>query len=135
MRMRHGCLTARLTVLVCLLCTPATAQVTTGTIVGTVSDSNGIVPGASVTIKEITRGTSDTTVTDASGIYTAPFLTPGTYSVEINVAGFKKWVRTGIVLQVNQRARVDVTLEVGGIEETTTVVASVPLLRTDSSEV
>ena len=135
MRQLRVCLTARLTVLVCLLCTPVAAQVTTGTIVGTVSDSNGIVPGASVTIKETSRGTSDTSVTDASGIYTAPFLTPGTYSVEVNVPGFKKWVRTGVVLQVNQRARVDVTLEVGGIEETTTVVASVPLLRTDSSEV
>ncbi len=135
MRQLHVCLTARLTVLACLLCTPVTAQVTTGTIVGTVSDTNGVVPGASITIKEVNRGTSDTSVTDASGIYTAPFLTPGTYSVEVNVPGFKKWVRTGVVLQVNQRARVDVTLEVGAIEETTTVVASVPLLRTDSSEV
>src|SRR6476620_5637466 len=135
MRQLHVCLTARLTVLACLLCTPVTAQVTTGTIVGTVSDTNGVVPGASITIKEVNRGTSDTSVTDASGIYTAPFLTPGTYSVEVNVAGFKKWVRTGVVLQVNQRARVDVTREVGAIEETTTVVASVPLLRTDSSAV
>src|SRR6476620_1505304 len=135
MRQLHVCLTARLTVLACLLCTPVTAQVTTGTIVGTVSDTNGVVPGASITIKEVNRGTSDTSVTDASGIYTAPFLTPGTYSVEVNVAGFKKWVRTGVVLQVNQRARVDVTREVGAIEETTTVVAAAPLLRTDSSEV
>ncbi|MEO7272625.1 MAG: carboxypeptidase-like regulatory domain-containing protein [Vicinamibacterales bacterium] len=114
-------LTAGLTVLVCLICAPVAAQVTTGTIVGTVSDSNGIVPGASVTIKEISRGTSDLSVTDANGIYTAPFLSPGTYVVEVTVAGFKKWVRTGVVLQVNQRARVDVTLDVGGIEETTTV--------------
>ncbi len=55
--------------------------------------------------------------------------------VEVNVSGFKKWVRDGIVLQVNQRARVDVSLEIGRLEETTTVVASTPLLRTDSSEV
>ena len=49
--------------------------------------------------------------------------------------GFKKWVRDNIILQVNQRARVDVMLEVGGVEETTTVVASSPVLHTDSSEV
>ena len=129
-RRRFGVLFAILT-----SAAPDARQVTTGTIVGTVSDSNGIVPGATVTIREVNRGTSDTFVTDATGSYTAPFLTPGTYTVEVSVAGFKKWSRAGVILQVNQRARVDVTLEVGGIEETTTVVASTPLLRTDSSEV
>src|SRR5437867_10733729 len=114
---------------------PGVAQVATGTIVGTVSDANGVVPAASVTIREVNRGTSDTYVTDGTGSYTAPFLSPGTYSVEVAVTGFKKWVRGGVILQVNQRARVDVSLEMGGIEETTTVVASSPLLRTDSSEV
>ena len=115
--------------------TPIAAQVTTGTIVGTVTDANGVVPGANVTIHEVNRGTSVTHVTDATGSYTAPFLTPGTYRIEVNVSGFKKWVRDGVILQVNQRARVDVSLEVGRLEETTTVVASAPLLRTDSSEV
>ncbi len=114
---------------------PLGAQVTTGTIVGTVSDSNGIVPRATVTIREVNKGTSDSYVTDDVGSFTAPFLTPGTYLVEVNVPGFKKWVRGGVILQVNQRARVDVALEVGGVEETTTVTAEAPLLRTDSSEV
>ena len=105
------------------------AQVTTGTLVGTVRDANGVVPGASVTIREVNRGTSNTYVTDESGSYTAPFLSPGTYTVEVNVQGFRSGVREGVILQVNQRARVDVTLEVGGIEETTTVVAEAPLLQ------
>ena len=61
------------------------AQVTTGTIVGTVTDSNGVVPGANVVIHEVNRGTSNTFVTDGAGSYTAPFLTPGTYRVEVNV--------------------------------------------------
>ena len=116
-------------------CLSEAAQVTTGTIVGTVTDSNGIVPRANVTIREVNKGTSDTYVTDDTGGYTAPFLTPGVYMVEVNVPGFKRWMRDGVVLQVNQRARVDVVLEVGGVEEVTTVVASAPLLRTDSSEV
>ena len=60
---------------------------------------------------------------------------PGTYAVEVHVQGFKKWVRDGIILQVNERARVDVALEVGGLEETTTVAARAPVLHTDSSEV
>src|SRR4026209_677019 len=113
----------------------AGAQVTTGTIVGAVRDANGVVPGAAVTIREVNKGTADSYVTDEAGAYTAPFLAPGTYTVEVNVQGFRKWRREGVILQVNQRARVDVTLEVGGIEETTTVVAAAPLLRTDSSEV
>ena len=75
---------------------PDARQVTTGAIVGTVSDSNGIVPGATVTIREVNRGTSDTFVTDTTGSYTAPFLTPGTYTVEASVAGFKKWSRAGV---------------------------------------
>jgi Carboxypeptidase regulatory-like domain/TonB dependent receptor-like, beta-barrel/TonB-dependent Receptor Plug Domain len=111
------------------------AQVTTGAIVGTVSDVNGVVPGATVTIRETGKNTSATFVTDATGNYAAPFLVPGTYAIEVQVQGFKKWVRDGIILQVNQRARVDVALEVGGLEETTTVVASSPVLNTDSSEV
>jgi hypothetical protein len=114
---------------------PASAQVTTGTIVGTVSDTNGVVPGANVTIREVNKGTSTSVVTDETGSYTAPFLTPGTYAVEVNVQGFRKWLRDGVILQVNQRARVDVTLEIGRVEETTTVVAEAPLLHTDSSEV
>ena len=133
---QHSLFLAALTsALTIVTASPSPAQVTTGTIVGTVSDSNGVVPGANVTIREVNKGTSDTFITDGTGTYTAPFLTPGTYAVEVNVQSFKKWIREGVVLEVNQRARVDVLLEVGGIEETTTVVASAPLLRTDSSEI
>ena len=114
---------------------PVAAQVTTGTIVGTVSDAGGVVPGATVSIREVNKGTTTTYETDANGNYTASFLVPGTYSVEVNVQGFKKWVRDGIVLQVNQRARVEAQLEVGGLTETTTVVGETPLLNTDSSEI
>ena len=114
---------------------PLAAQVTSGTIVGTVTDASGVVPGATITVREVNKGTTSSYVTDATGNYTASFLVPGTYAVEVNVQGFKKSIREGIILQVNQRARVDVTLEVGRIEETMTVVSSAPLVRADSSEV
>ena len=113
----------------------ALAQVTTGTILGTVRDQQGAaMPGASVTIREQGKGTSQTVATDAQGAYNAPFLIPGTYEVSVEIAGFKKYVQRGVVLQVNQRARVDVTLEVGGLTESTEVVALAPLTRTDSAE-
>jgi hypothetical protein len=114
----------------------AAAQVATGSIVGTVTDSSGqVVPGAQVTIREVNRNTTTTLVTDASGVYTAPFLVPGAYEVQVELQGFKTWTRPGIVLQVTDRVRVDVALEVGGIQEVTTVIAGAPVVRTDSSEV
>jgi hypothetical protein len=112
------------------------AQVTTGTIVGTVRDPQGAaVPGATVTLTDQGKGTSQTVATDAQGSYIAPFLIPGTYDVTVEMAGFRKYAQRGVVLQVNQRARVDVGLEIGGLEEATEVVALAPLTRTDSAEI
>jgi hypothetical protein len=112
------------------------AQVATGSIVGTVTDASGqVVPGAQVTIREVNRNTTSTLVTDGSGVYTAPFLVPGAYEVQVELEGFKTWIRRGIVLQVTDRVRVDVALEVGAVKEATTVIASAPVVRTDSSEV
>jgi hypothetical protein len=115
---------------------PGMAQVTTGSILGTVTDSQGqVVPGATVTITDPSKGVSTSTTTDNEGAYTAPFLTPGTYEVAIELTGFKKHVRQGVVVQVNDRARIDAQLEVGAMTETTSVVAAAPLVKTDSSEI
>ena len=112
------------------------AQVTTGSIVGTVSDATGQrVPGAQVTIRNVNRNTTTSLTADAEGTYSALFLVPGTYEVQVNLSGFKSWVRSGLTLQVNDRLRIDATLEVGAIEERTTVIAASPVVRTDSSEV
>jgi hypothetical protein len=74
-------------------------------------------------------------VTDDNGAYAALFLVPGTYEVHVGLQGFKGWRQSGLVLQVNDRLCIDAALEVGGLEETTTVLASAPVVRTDSSEV
>jgi len=111
------------------------AQVTTGTIMGTVKDTGGgVVASATVTITEVNKGTRSTVTTDATGSYNAPFLIPGAYEVAIEANGFKKLVRKGVVLQVNQRARVDASLELGTFAETTEVTALAPLTRSDSAE-
>jgi hypothetical protein len=118
-----------------LLAGSSHAQVTTGTITGTVKDSAGaVVPGATVTVTETGKQTSSVYTTDSSGSYTAPFLIPGTYSLAVDMPGFRKHVRHGVVLQVNQRARVDVTLEIGTFAEATEVTALAPLTRSDSAE-
>ena len=114
---------------------PGGAQVTTGTILGTVKDSAGaVVPGATVTVTETGKQTSSNYLTDSTGSYTAPFLIPGLYEIGVNVQGFRKYTRRGVVLQVNQRARVDVTLELGTFAEATEVTALAPLTRSDSAE-
>ena len=93
-----------------------------------------MVPGATVTVTETGKQTSSTYITDSSGSYTAPFLIPGTYELSVDVQGFRKYVRRGVVLQVNQRARVDVALELGTFAEATEVTALAPLTRSDSAE-
>src|SRR5690348_13425179 len=78
---------------------PLAAQVATGSIVGTVKDASGeVVPGAQVVIREVTRNTTTTLITDGNGLYAAPFLVPGTYEVQVELQGFKSWIRPGIIL-------------------------------------
>src|SRR4029453_17487351 len=104
-----------LVVLTLVASSAPSAQVATGSIVGTVTDSsNQVVPGAQVTIREVNRNTTTTLVTDASGVYTAPFLVPGTYEVQVELQGFKTWLRRGIVLQVTAPAPTAGALEAGG---------------------
>jgi hypothetical protein len=134
-RMRAGLAGFALAFVVCASM-PAAAQVSTGSIVGTVVDASGqVIPGAQVTIRNVNRNTSSAHVTDQNGTYSALFLVPGTYEVQVELSGFKTWIRSGLVLQVNDRLRIDAALEVGALEERTTVVAAAPVVRTDTSEV
>ena len=105
------------------------AQVTTGTILGTVRDNTGaLIIGATVTITDVGKGTSQRFETDDTGSYNAPFLVPGTYSVTVERTGFRKEIRSGIILQVDQKARIDFDLSVGAITESVDVSAAAPLI-------
>jgi hypothetical protein len=111
------------------------AQVTTGTILGTVKDHTGaVVTGATVIITETSKGTSQQLQTDDTGSYTAPFLIPGTYSISAEHAGFKKELRSGITLALDQKARIDFELTLGQVSETVTVSSGAPLVSTESAE-
>ncbi len=113
----------------------AYAQQTTGTILGTVRDNTGaVVSGAKVTITETSKGTVQNFTSDESGSYNAPFLIPGTYSVSAEMAAFKRQMREGVTLQVDQKARIDFTLEVGQVTETVSVTAGAPLVKSESAE-
>ena len=125
-----------LLVLTCALLDPlaATAQQETATITGLVRDESGaIVPKATVTVTNVQTNISVKTETDESGAYVIPSLRPGEYSVTVESSGFRKFVRTGVTLQVAQVARVDLTLQTGGLTETVEVVGATSLLDTQTS--
>jgi hypothetical protein len=110
------------------------AQVDTATIVGTVQDSSGaVVPGASVTAIAVGTNIKTSTHTDSSGTYVITPLKIGGYTVSVEAQGFKLETRSGVDLQVQDRLRVDFTLQVGAMTETVNIAAEVPLVQTESS--
>ncbi len=109
----------------------ALAQVETARISGVVSDSTGaVVPGVDVQVTHLQTNRRFATETNASGSYTAPNLPLGDYEVAVEAEGFKRTVRTGINLEVREVAVVDITLEVGQVSESVSVLADAPLLTT-----
>jgi hypothetical protein len=105
-----------------------------GTLTGRVTDqSDAVIPTAKVVAQQVETGSKHETVSSALGVYTLPFLPPGTYSVTVEAPGFKKFVRTGIRVQTNERAALDIGLELGNATETITVSAEVPLLQASTA--
>ncbi len=122
-------------VLLCLRASPAHAQ-GTAEIVGTVSDVTGaVLPSVSLTVTNVASGQQRILTTDAQGSYVITALPIGEYTVRAESPNFRPQNRQGIVLQVGDRARVDMTLELGDVSQEITVQESVPLLRTTNAEV
>jgi len=120
---------------IALVAIPVAAQEITGTIVGIVRDSNGaVVAGATVTIRNTDKNIVARTVTaNQEGSYTAPFLLAGHYSVTVEANGFKKWIKTDIELNVNDRTAIDATLEPGAVSEQVQVTASAVQIETQTA--
>ncbi|MBK9166966.1 MAG: TonB-dependent receptor [Bryobacterales bacterium] len=114
---------------------PGLAQTTgTATLVGTVTDTTGaVVPGASITVRNLGTSFVYTGATNASGAYYIPNLSSGNYQLTVENAGFKTHVRSGIVLRINEQPRIDVVLELGAVTESIQVDATPPLLETETA--
>src|SRR5437762_2500206 len=114
----------------------AVAQVTTGTISGTITDSTGaVVPGVTVSLKSVEKGISRTIKTDEGGRYRAPELALGSYEITAEAAGFQTVIRSGITLTVGREAVVDFSLQVGTITDKITVTGEAPLVQTANATV
>ena len=110
------------------------AQVTTGTISGTVKDTSGaVLPGAKVVVLNEGTGISRTVETDAAGRYSAPSLSLGNYRVTGSQEGFQTEVRSGIVLTVGREAVVDLSLSVGAVTQTVEVQGEAPLVESTTA--
>jgi carboxypeptidase family protein/TonB-dependent receptor-like protein len=130
----RGCLAA--TGLWLLMAGAAVAQQGTTEVRGRVVDGQGAsMPGVTVTVRNEQTGMFRTTVSGDSGAYIASGLIPGRYEVSATLQGFKTFSRKGLQLEVGRTATLDVTLEVGGMEEVVTVSASTPLVDVTSKEI
>ncbi len=114
----------------------AFAQSDRGTITGTISDPAGaVVAGAAIEAKNVGTGAVYQTVSSGTGNYTIAQLPAATYDMTVIVAGFKKFIRTGLVVEVAGTLRVDAALEVGAASESVTITEAAQQLKTEGGEV
>jgi len=113
------------------LCLLAQAPDPRGNIVGRVTDPTGaVIPGAEVRVTNAATGVAAATKTNASGNFFLPYLLPGTYTLTVELTGFKKFVREGVQVRVNDRVELNLELQVGSVSESVEVTAETPLLQT-----
>lgn len=124
--------TAAALLLAAMVAAPALAQTLTGSISGTIKDEQGaVLPGVTVTLTG-KQGTK-TQVTDSAGVYRFPALEVGTYQIFADLAGFGKASRTELVISPGRELAIDLTLKVGGVTESVTVLGDSPVVDVKSS--
>src|SRR5690242_13169292 len=127
--------------LLCTVCFLTAATVDTGwgqtsaaTLTGIVQDSTGaVLPNVTVSATNTDRNTTQFTRTNETGGYVLAALNPGNYSISAELPGFRRFARDGVVMQVNQVARIDIRLDLGTVEAAVEVKAAAPLLETETS--
>lgn len=119
-----------------VLSTTVAAQVTSGTILGNVTDSAGsVVPGATVTTTNTDTGATRSATTDTAGTFLVSALPPGPYKVTVTLKGFDASVHENLTLAMGANLRVDARLSVAGVVEKVDVVATALSVDTRSSSV
>ena len=133
-KIRSFCPTLLLITLL-LLVRPVGAQSSLAAINGTVSDSSGaVIPDAQIALTNTDTGTQQQTRSGATGVYTILNIRPGNYVLEVSKTGFATVRKTGIILQVNQTATLDLSLNTGSSEQTVTVSGQLSPLESSTAE-
>ena len=128
---------ARVLLLAALIAAPvaSAAAQTTGSIVGTVEDANGgVLPGVTITARNVETELIRTVVTGGEGRFAVPLLPPGDYQVRAELSGFKPYVRRDLLLTLGQAMVLNIRLEVGGMSEEVTVSGDASVVNTSTSE-
>ena len=121
-------------VTVIAVCTGAFAQQDQGNITGTITDSTGaVIPGASITAREISTNVTLRSSSNESGVYVVGPLKIGTYELSVESDGFKRSVRAGVEIHAGDRIGLDFELEVGDLVEVVTVEGTTPVLKTENA--
>jgi len=127
---------AGLCVLLIAVSAPVAAQVTTGTIVGTVTDESGaVLPGVTATVQGANVAGQPTTVTGSDGAYRFPSLPPGEYTVSFTLQGFSTVRREKIPVPLGGTVEINAQLKVSTLQETVTVVGESPVVNVASTQV
>jgi Carboxypeptidase regulatory-like domain/TonB dependent receptor/TonB-dependent Receptor Plug Domain len=114
-----------------LVASPAAAQTSLATLRGRVADQQGgVLPGATVTARQVDTNTVRTSVTETTGQYFLTNLPAGAYELRVELSGFTTATRPNLVLRVGQEAEIDVVLAVGTIQENVTVAGQATLVET-----
>jgi len=114
----------------------ALCQSDRGAIAGTVLDSSGaVVQGAAVTATGANTGAVYKTTSNDTGGYRMPDMQVGVYNITITAAGFKTSEQKGVVVQINTTSSLDITLQPGAVTDTLTVLADMPTLQTETSDI
>lgn len=110
-------------------------QGSVGTLNGTILDQAGaVVPGASVVVINQATGVEQKTTSTSAGAYTIPYVSSGTYNIRVTSPGFRTSEANNVVVRVAETLTVNVTLEVGAVNESVTVSDKPPLLETGTAE-
>src|SRR5205085_2507666 len=124
---------AAIVLLLLLAFVSVTAQEFRGSLSGNVTDPNGAaLPGATVEIKNVETNAASTATTNEQGGYSFPLLQPGKYTMTVTAQGFNTVQREGIEIRVADKLTLDIPMQVAGVGETITTVASAPVLETGS---